>query len=222
MLLIWKLSEEVMPLQRSCCWSWCCFHSHAPGQDWSQHPLTERRRGTSCSSHFHICFFSIVDFCRTASVILPYRAVLLQTRRGWASCLIWDEPHVGERGRWRERCCFCCPDFYKFCYFHFFTTSKSSHEFGRADRNVAHNAGSPRVAQEKHFGSGGFPPDVSAGWSGAVQAAAATQTRDRGQSKWMGGWMEGDRGLWRNREAVMYTQTWELTKPNNVFTSVNE
>lgn len=128
-------------------------------------------------------FFSIVDFCRTASVILPYRAVLLQTRRGWASCLILDEPHVGERGRWRERCCFCCPDFYKFCYFHFFTTSKSSHEFGRADRNVAHNAGSPRVAQEKHFGSGGFPPDVSAGWSGAVQAAAATQTRDRGQSK---------------------------------------
>ena len=136
-----------------------------------------------------------MDFCKTASVILPVRAVLLQTRRG---CLFLDEPHVGERGRWRERCCFCCPDlfiFFYFFYLFFLTTSKSSHEFGRADRNVAHNAGSPRVAQEKHFGSGGFPPDVSAGWSGAVQVAAAAQTRDRGQSKWMDGWMDGWRGI---------------------------
>lgn len=57
------------------------------------------------------------------------------------------------------------------------------HEFGRADGNVAHNAGGPGVSEEKHRGPGGFPPDVPAGWSGAVPAPGATQSRDGGQSK---------------------------------------
>lgn len=59
-----------------------------------------------------------------------------------------------------------------------------SHEFGRTDGDMAHNAGGPGVSKEKHLRSGGFPSDVSAGWNGTVQTAGATQTRDGGQRKW--------------------------------------
>lgn len=48
---------------------------------------------------------------------------------------------------------------------------------------MAHNAGGPGVSQEEHLGPRGFPPDVSAGRSGAVQAAGAAQTWDGGQGK---------------------------------------
>lgn len=62
------------------------------------------------------------------------------------------------------------------------------HELGRADGNVAHHAGGPRVPQEEHLGPGVLPPVVPAGWSGAVQAAGEAPTWDAGQSKsftWM-------------------------------------
>lgn len=49
---------------------------------------------------------------------------------------------------------------------------------------MAHHAGGPGVPQEEHLGPGVFPPDLAAGWSGAVPAAGATPTRDGGQSKW--------------------------------------
>lgn len=66
------------------------------------------------------------------------------------------------------------------------------HEFGRADGNVAHHAGGPGVPQEEHLGPGVFPPDLPAGWSGAVPAAGAAPTRDGGQSKWA--WVAGGVG----------------------------
>lgn len=56
---------------------------------------------------------------------------------------------------------------------------------------MAHNAGGPGVSEEKHRGPGGFPPDVPAGWSGAVPAPGATQSRDGGQSKWIVGGRRG-------------------------------
>ena len=120
MLLIWKLSEEVMPYSARVV--------EAGAASTVMHPVRtdpnirwERDGEEPAVLHISTSVFSVVDFCKTASVILPYRAVLLQIRRGWASCLILDEPHVGERGRWKERCCFCCPDFYYlFILFYFF------------------------------------------------------------------------------------------------------
>lgn len=59
------------------------------------------------------------------------------------------------------------------------------HELRRADRNLAHIAGSPGVSKEKHLRPWGFPPGVSAGWSRPMSAAGQTQTRD-GESKYTG------------------------------------